>query len=147
MNKPITLLIVDDSQDSRQAIRAAIAYSDQIIVVGEATNGEEALELTGRLQPDVILLDVMMPRLNGIQTAVSISKLYPAIKIIMLSAYDSKELILDAVRSGAQGYLIKGSPSTEIIQAIRAVARGQAILSPLMLGWVLDELTSSANGK
>lgn len=147
MNKPITLLIVDDSQDSRQAIRAAIAYSDQIIVVGEATDGEEALELTGRLQPDVILLDVMMPRLNGIQTAISISKLYPVIKIIMFSAYDSKELILDAVRSGAQGYLIKGSPSTEIIQAIRAVARGQAILSPLMLGWVLDELTSSANGK
>ena len=148
MNKPITLLIVDDSQTCRRAIHTAVADSDQVIVVGEAADGEEALELTGQLHPDVILLDVEMPQMNGIQAANLVSHLYPASKIIMFSVYDSKELVLDALRSGAQGYLVKGGSTTaEIIGAIQAVAHNQAILSPLMLGWVLDELAGSTHGK
>jgi len=149
LNNPITLLIADDSQTCRRAIRRAIEYSsDQILVVGEAANGEEALELTSRLHPDVILLDVEMPRLNGIQAASLINRLCPASKIIMFSVYDSKELVLGALKGGAQGYLVKGgSSAAEIIQAIQAVAHDQAILSPLMLGWVLDKLAGSTNGK
>ena len=147
MKKPITLLIADDNQTFRQTIRIAAGESGQILVVGEATNGEEALELTHQLHPNVILLNMEIPRLNGIQAVSLINHLCPGCKIITCSVYDSKEVVLAAIRGGAEGYLVKGSrTAAEIVQAIQAVAHGLVILSPLMLGWVLDELTGSTSG-
>ncbi len=147
MNKPITLLIADDDQTFRQSIQHAVRESDQILVVGEAVNGDQALELTGQLHPNVILLNMEIPRLNGILAVRLINQLCPGCKIITFSQYASKEVVLDAIRSGAEGYLVKDSrTATEIVQVIQAVANGLVILNPLMLGWVLDELTGSNNG-
>lgn len=148
MDQPLKILVVDDSRSFRRALRIILNNSDQVMIVGEATNGEEALTLTGSLQPDVILLDMDMPRMNGLQATIKINQLYPAVKIIMLSGHSGKDKVLDALRKGAQGYLVKGiAGAEEILQAIQLVVKGQAVLSPHMAGWLLDEMTITHNSE
>lgn len=143
MSQPLKILIVDDNRFYRQALYINLSSSNQVIVVGEATNGEDAIKLIGQLQPDVVLLDVEMPGIDGLQVVTTINQFHPSVKTIMLSAHHSKDMVLEALRKGAQGYLVKGiTGSKELLRAIQMVMRGQAVLSPPMTGWLLDEMTT-----
>ena len=128
MNNPIKVLIVDDNQTFRRLTRALLEISDGITVVGEAKDGLEAIERACELRPNVILLDVSMPRMDGLQAAARISELCPDGRIIMLSTHDPKCVVQKALRNGAWGYLVKGkSLADDIVDAIRVAARGDTI--------------------
>lgn len=125
---PITVLIVDDHAVVRQGLHALLATSDGIQVVGEATDGREAIEAVERLNPDVTLMDVVLPHVDGPAAISAILRGDPEAKIVALSGYDIDERILGALRAGALGYLSKSSSQEALLEAIRQVARGRASL-------------------
>ena len=120
MSDPVTVLIVDDSRAYRQMTRTLLRLSGGTTVVGEAVDGQEALELACKLRPQVILLDVMMPNMDGREALVHITRLCPESKVIMLSACMREEVVQEALDNGAWCYLIKGEG--DVVRAIRAAA-------------------------
>lgn len=134
----IRVLIADDHTLVRQGIRALLERADDLQVVGEAADGFEALALVQSLRPDVLVLDVGMPRLSGSQTLERMSQSSPATRVVMLSMYSDEALVRQALRSGARGYLLKNSIKEELILAVRAAARGEVYLSPVVSGVLAD---------
>ncbi len=134
----IRTLLVDDHSLVRSGIRALLEYEADIEVVGEAADGLEALELAEKLRPEVIVMDIMMPRLNGIQATRRISDSYPQIKVIILTMHSDSALIRQALRNGAKGYLLKSASTEELLLAIRAAARGEAYLSSAVSRVVIE---------
>jgi len=118
------VLIVDDQQLVRDGIASLLRIQEGITVVGTATNGQEAVEQAMLLQPAVILMDVRMPILDGVQATVQILKQLPSASILMLTTFDDDEYVRNALRAGARGYLLKDLPAHDLAQAIRAVSRG-----------------------
>ena len=116
MNQPqaeqrvIRLLICDDQDIVCEGLRAMLAPVPQIEVVGVAKNGMEALDLTRRLQPDLVLMDLKMPKMNGIQATKAIREQFPAVRVLVLTTYDADEWVINAIRNGAAGYLLKDTP-------------------------------------
>ena len=133
------VLIVDDQQIVRQGLGVILQHQPDIEVVGYAADGLEALEQVAACQPDVVLMDLKMPRLNGIQATARIRQQFPAVKVVVLTTYDSEDWIFDAIRSGAGGYLLKDSDSEEIIAAVQGAAIGEVRLDPAIAGKVLQE--------
>ncbi len=125
----IRVLIAEDHLMVRAGIRALLEKAGDIHVLGEASNGQEAAELVEKLSPDVLIMDIMMPRLNGIQAAENIRKSNPATRILLLSMYSDQALIYQALQSGVKGYVLKSSVSDELLQAVRTVAAGNTYLS------------------
>ena len=125
----IHVLIADDHLMVRAGIRALLEKAGDIHVVGEASNGQEALEMTEKLIPDVLIMDIMMPRLNGIQAAENIRKLKLPTHILLLSMYSDDGLVYQALQSGVKGYVLKTSVSDELLWAVRTVASGKTFLS------------------
>ena len=125
----IHVLIAEDHLMVRAGIRALLEKAGDIHVVGEASNGQEALELVEKHVPDVLVMDIMMPRLNGIQAAENIRKLKLPTRILLLSMYSDEGLIYQALQSGVKGYVLKTSVSDELLWAVRAVATGKTYLS------------------
>ena len=125
----IHVLIADDHLMVRGGIRALLEKAGDIHVVGEASNGQEALDLTEKLIPDVLIMDIMMPRLNGIQAAENIRKLKLPTHILLLSMYSDEGLVYQALQSGVKGYVLKTSVSDELLWAVRTVASGKTYLS------------------
>lgn len=127
----IRVLIAEDHLMVRAGIRALLEKSGDIHVLGEASNGQEAVEMTEKLKPDVLVMDIMMPRMNGIQAAENIRKLRnpPPTQILLLSMYADKGLIYQALQTGVKGYVLKSSVSDELLNAVRAVAGGNTYLS------------------
>jgi len=125
----IRVLIAEDHLMVRAGIRALLEKPGDIHVLGEASNGQEAIELVEKLAPDVLIMDIMMPRLNGIQAAEHIRKLNLATRILLLSMYSDGGLIYQAMQSGVKGYVLKSSVSDELLQAVRTVAGGNTYLS------------------
>ena len=127
----IRVLIAEDHLMVRAGIRALLEKSGDIHVLGEASNGQEAVEMTEKLKPDVLVMDIMMPRMNGIQAAENIRKLRnpPPTQILLLSMYADKGLIYQALQTGVKGYVLKSSVSDELLTAVRAVAGGNTYLS------------------
>lgn len=127
----IRVLIAEDHLMVRAGIRALLEKSGDIHVLGEASNGQEAVEMTEKLKPDVLVMDIMMPRMNGIQAAENIRKLRnpPPTHILLLSMYADKGLIYQALQTGVKGYVLKSSVSDELLNAVRAVAGGNTYLS------------------
>jgi DNA-binding NarL/FixJ family response regulator len=123
--KPIHVLLADDHKLVRAGIHSLLKELDQIEVVGEAANGREALHLVEALQPDVVLMDIMMPEMNGLDATARIVSKFPNVRVIMLSMDTSEEHVLQAVRAGASGYLPKNSDPADLEQAIRAVHQGE----------------------
>jgi DNA-binding NarL/FixJ family response regulator len=117
-------VIVDDHPLVREGLRARLAVVPYLHIVGEATSGAEALELAAAAEPDLMLVDVGMREMNGIQLAGTLRERHPSIKVLMLSMYDNKEYVLSAIRAGARGYVLKESPIAEIVAAIDAVCAG-----------------------
>jgi len=125
----ITVLLVDDHKIVREGTRQLLAQYADIHVVGEATDGQEAVRLAGELQPEIIVMDVRLPNLNGIEATQIISQSYPNTKILILSAYDEDSYIVPLFEAGACGYLLKTSSGEELAQAIRSVHAGETVLS------------------
>ena len=130
--EPISILLADDHTLVRAGIRALIEQLPTVKVVGEAKDGREALRLVKERKPDLILMDVAMPGLNGLEATARVSKEFPDVKVIILSMYANEEYVREAINSGAAGYLVKRSAATELEHAITAVARGEKYFSPLV---------------
>ncbi len=125
----IRILLVEDHALVRAGLRALLERDGDIFVLGEASNGQEGLEMTRALKPDVVVMDIMMPRLNGIQAAEHIQSLKLPAQVLLLSMYSEAGLVHQALQSGAKGYVLKTSVSEELLEAVRVVARGETYLS------------------
>jgi DNA-binding NarL/FixJ family response regulator len=130
MEADLRVLIADDHPVFRKGLRGVLATVTGIAVVGEASTGDEAIHLATQLHPDVILMDLTMPGVNGIEATGRILQTSPHIGILVLTMYDDDEFVFAAMRAGARGYLLKGADQTEVLRAIRAVGSGEAIFSP-----------------
>lgn len=129
----IRLLLVDDQSLICHGLKAILELEPDLKVIGMANNGKEAIEQVAKLQPDLVLMDIRMPVMDGRAATREICKRFPEIKIIVLSTFDDDEYITDAMLAGAKGYLLKDMPSEELIQAIRLACRGYAQLGPGLL--------------
>ena len=126
----LRILIAEDSAPFRQGLRSLLQSVDALEVVGEATSGQAAIQLAGQLQPDIVLMDLQMPGLNGIEATRQIVYTSPHISILMLTMFEDDESVFAALRAGARGYLLKGALKAEIVRAIQGVASGEAIFGP-----------------
>lgn len=126
----IKVLLVDDQNLIRQGLRALLELEPDLEIVGEAENGEQAIKLSEQLQPDVILMDIRMPIMDGVAATREIQKYFPDIKILVLTTFDDDEYVKAALENGAMGYLLKDTPSEELAVAIRAVYKGYTQLGP-----------------
>jgi len=126
----IRILIADDNQRFRSGLKALIAVAQDTTLAGEATTGSEAVLMAERLQPDVILMDIQMPGINGIDATRQILQTSPHIGILMLTMFEDDDSVFAAMRAGARGYLLKGALKAEILRAIRGVYSGEAIFGP-----------------
>lgn len=138
----IRLLIADDQIITRSGLRSLLNTQAGFEILGEAHNGEEAIELAARLQPDVILMDLRMPGVNGIEATRRIHRTSPHIGILVITVFEDDTSIFPAIRAGAAGYLLKNSEQEELLRAIRTVASGGAIFSPGIAHKVLAYLTA-----
>jgi len=137
--EPIRVLVADDHMLFRRGLEMVLQQEGGIDVVGEAGDGVEAVKRAVELLPDVILMDVRMPRSNGIEACLSIKELVPSSKILMLTISDEENDLFEAIRAGANGYLLKDVPGEEIAAGIRAVHNGQSLISPSMASKLLLE--------
>lgn len=144
---PIRILLCDDHLLIRASLKSLIGEFPSIQVVGEAGDGREALEHAGKLQPHVVLMDIAMPGLNGLEATRRLVKDYPQVRVVMLSMHADESHVLQALRAGASGYVLKGSAPRELEMAIEAVARGEIFLSPAISKHVIDVYLNRAEGQ
>lgn len=144
MTNQIKVLIVDDHLIVRRGIRALLATELDIEVVGEATNGKEAIVQTEALQPDVILMDLVMPEMDGIEAIGHITGHNPLARIVVLTSFATDQKVFPAIKAGALGYLLKDSEPQELVQAIHQVHRGESSLHPTIARKLLQELSRPA---
>ena len=147
MAQKIKLLLADDHRVVREGLSAILETKEEIQIVGEAKDGGEAVEQARQLLPDVILMDMRMPGMTGVEATRIIKREMPHIGIIALTMYDDQQHIFDLVRAGATGYLLKDSDSTEILAAIRAVSKGESLIHPSVASKILAEFSLLAEGK
>lgn len=139
----IRVLICDDQDVVREGLRAILSTSADFDVVGMASDGAQALELVAREQPDVVLMDLNMPGMNGIQATRLIHQKYPSVRILALTTYDADEWVFDAIRAGAAGYLLKDTPRANLMKAIEGTAAGQTFVDPGVAGKLLTHVAST----
>jgi DNA-binding NarL/FixJ family response regulator len=144
VSEPIRLLLVDDHEGFRAGFHAALANVDSVDIIADAVDGHEALQVAEEIQPDVVVMDLKMPRLDGIEATRRLLQDSPHIGVLVLTMFDDDESVFLAMRAGARGYLVKGSPRDEIVRAIQAVAAGEAIVGPAIARRIQDYLTSPA---
>jgi DNA-binding NarL/FixJ family response regulator len=139
-----TVVLADDHAVVRQGLRALLKAEPGFEVIGETDDGLEALSVVERLRPAVLILDVMMPGLNGLDVARQIARRFPATRVVVLSMYGDQAHILEALRNGAAAYVLKGSDATEIVRAIREVSAGRRYLSPSLSEHALADYVEKA---
>jgi DNA-binding NarL/FixJ family response regulator len=144
MSDPIRIVIVDDHPVVRDGLRAMLATQPDFQVIAEAAGGEELLARVGGLRPDLVLLDLEMPEMDGVEALRRLRQVQPGVSVLVFTAYDTDERILAAVRAGAQGYLLKGSPRDEIFHAIRVVSQGGSLLQSVVQSRLLHGLSREA---
>ena len=142
-----TVLLVEDHLLVRSGIRALLDGSSEVKVVGEAGDGREGVRLCAELKPDIVLTDVEMRELNGIETARQIKAAQPDVRVIMLSMYGDPQYVFESLRAGALGYVLKDAAFTELLTAIKSVAAGRRYLSPPLGDLVMDDYVRRANGQ
>ena len=143
--KKLRIVLADDHLIVRQGMRALLNMQPDIEVVGEASDGHELLELVWKLKPQVVITDIAMPNLNGIEACRQIRARQPSVQIIVLSMYSNTAYVLRALRAGAQAYLLKDDDFTEVLRAVNAVSTGHRYLSPQVSEQVLDALLMHEN--
>ncbi|NIV30750.1 MAG: response regulator [Anaerolineae bacterium] len=134
---PIRVVIADDHLLVREGLRSVLGIADDILLVGEASDGAEAIELAGTLSPEVMLMDLRMPRVDGMEAIRQIKARYPAIEIVILTTYEDDAHILQGLGAGARGYLLKDTGRNALFDAVRAAARGESLLPPEVLAALL----------
>lgn len=139
MNHPIRILLVDDQALFREGLNTLLSVQPDFQVVGEASNGEEALRLAAQLQPQVVLMDLRMPVLDGVTATRRLRTLLPDCRVIVLTTFDDDEFVFDGLRAGAVGYLLKDVSSDKLFEALRAAARGEYFLLPSITAKVIEE--------
>jgi DNA-binding NarL/FixJ family response regulator len=136
------VLLVDDPEMMRMAYRMVIDAQPDLRVVGEAANGRDAVETAGRLKPDVVLMDVRMPQMDGVEATQQIIATRSDARVIILTTFDLDEYVYAALRAGASGFLLKDAPPTDLLSAIRAVASGDAVVAPSVTRRLLTQYAS-----
>jgi len=144
---PIRVLIVDDQASFRDGLRTVLSAQPGIHVAGEAANGAEALEMTGRMHPRVVLMDLRMPVLDGVNATRRVRSQFPDCQVIVLTTFDDDEQVFEALRAGAAGYLLKDATPEKLAEAIRAVSSGQSFLQPSIAAKVLTEFNRLSHGR
>ena len=139
----IRLLLADDQPIFRQGLAALLSLEEDLAVVGEANHGEEAIALTEKLQPDIILMDVRMPVCDGVQATQAIHTRYPWIRILVLTTFDNDEYVFKSLQSGALGYLLKSTPAPKVAAAIRSLNQGYSQLGPTIAPKVFSQLSNA----
>jgi two-component system NarL family response regulator len=142
MTDKIRVLVADDHALFRRALGAVFADEEDVELIGEANDGEEAIRMAAELMPDVVLMDVRMPKVSGIDAARQIMAELPAIKIVMLTVSDEEEDVFEAIKAGASGYLLKEVDPTEIAGAIRQIHEGHSLLSPAIASKLVSEFAA-----
>lgn len=140
--EPIRVLLVDDHALYRRGLQMVLGVEPDLDVVGEAGDGMEAVERAIELVPDIILMDVQMPRSSGIEACRGIQEMVPSAKVIMLTASDEEDDLFEAVRAGARGYLLKSVTAQELADALRAVQGGESLIAPSMASKLLNEFAA-----
>jgi len=135
----IKVLLAEDHTIVRKGLRSLLEDEEGIEVIGEAEDGREAIKLAEKLHPDIVVMDIAMPGLNGLEATRQLRKLYPEIKILILSVYANEEYVFQTLQAGAEGYLVKKAAPSELILAIKAVHQGNSFLSPSISRTVIDE--------
>jgi DNA-binding NarL/FixJ family response regulator len=144
MTAPIRILVADDHPVVRDGVVAMLSTQPDFVVVGEAANGGEAVALATALRPDIVLLDLEMPGMDGAQALAQMRAACPEVRALVFTAFDTDDRIVGAVRAGAQGYLLKGAPRDELFNAIRVVSGGGSLLQPVVASKLLQRLSSAA---
>ena len=142
MKKNIAILIVDDHPIVRDGLEAILSTQPDFQISGAAASGEEALTLFEKQRPDVVLLDLEMPGMDGVEVIRQLRKKSPGVKIVVFTAFDTDERILSAVQAGAKGYLLKGVPRSELFEAIRVVHQGGSLLQPVVASRLLSQIAT-----
>jgi DNA-binding NarL/FixJ family response regulator len=141
----IKVLIADDHTIVREGIRMILAIHDDIEVIGEAANGIEAIEKTAKLSPDVVLMDIAMPGLGGLEAALEILKTHPQSKVLVLTQYDDLEYIYRFLKAGAVGYVLKKAAGSELVSAVRSVYQGKSFIDPSVAEKVIQGFVGAPN--
>lgn len=136
------ILICDDQAVVRDGMELLLKLERDFDVVGTACDGAEAVELAGKKKPDLVLMDLKMPGVNGIEATRQIRAHYPEIKVLVLTTYDDEQWVFDAIRAGASGYLLKDTPREEIVRAIRGTLEGKSFVDPGVAGKLLEQVAS-----
>ena len=141
----IRVLVVDDHTIVRDGICALLRLAGDIEVVGEAANGREALEMAKKLMPDVVLMDIAMPNMDGLEATRRIRKEFPKVKVLVLTQYDAKEYVFPVIEAGASGFISKTAASSELVSGIRSVYRGDSFLSPSAARILVEDYQQEAS--
>lgn len=136
------IIICDDQAIVRDGLVMLLKLEPDIQIAGTAADGAEAIVIAGREKPDLVLMDLKMPVLNGVEATREIKAKYPNIKVLVLTTYDADEWVFDAIRAGASGYLLKDTPREELVKAIRGTIAGKSYVDPSIAGKVLDQVSS-----
>ena len=137
---PCQVLVVDDHKIMRDGIKAILRHSDDFVVMAEAENGTEAVQISKLKRPDIILMDIGLPGLNGIETTTEILRYNPEAKVIILSMYDDEHSVVSAIRSGARAFVLKKASDGDLLDALRTVAKGGSYLSPQVSDRLLQRI-------
>jgi RNA polymerase sigma factor (sigma-70 family) len=142
----VRVLLVDDHTILREGVRSLLADEPDLRVIGEARDGVEAVEQVGRLGPDVVVMDMVMPRMNGLEATQQIKKRHPDVKILILSMYDDDEYVQQIIQAGASGYVLKRVASDDLVRAIREVYRGSSFLYPPIAAKLIEDYVRRVRG-
>ncbi len=135
---PIRVMVVDDHTLVREGIVSLLALHEDLLVVGEASDGLEAIERVAEARPTVVLMDIAMPRLGGLEATAEIKRAHPDVRVLVLSQYDDREYIARFLKAGASGYILKKAMGAELVRAVRAVAQGESYLYPSIATQVIE---------
>ncbi len=145
MAETIRILVADDHPVVREGLVAILETQPDFIVVGEASTGRQAVEQAARVEPDVVLLDLEMPELDGVEALRQLRAWRPTVQVIIFTAFDSDERIVGAVQAGARGYLLKGAPRKDIFRAVRVVSQGGSLLEPVVASRLMQHISRQAD--
>ncbi|MET0726596.1 MAG: response regulator transcription factor [Leifsonia sp.] len=143
----IRVVVADDHPIVRGGIVGLLGTADDIVVVGEASDGDEAVRLTAEHSPDLVLMDLRMPGVTGVEATARIVSEHAATRVLVLTTYETDVDIIGAIEAGASGYLLKAAPQAEIIEGVRAVARGQTVLAPTIAAALVERVRSGADAE
>jgi DNA-binding NarL/FixJ family response regulator len=142
----IRVVLVDDHTILREGVRALLAEENDIVVVGEADDGREALDVVERLAPDVVVMDMVMPRMGGLEATREIRERHPAVRVLILSMYDDDEYVQQIIQAGASGYVLKRVAAGELVRAIREVHKGSSFLQPTIAAKLIEDYVRRVRG-